>query len=79
MSCQMLDGIKVCEETVHGFPVSRTHVMTARAAESIGRAVGEYVVIRTGRLCRLETPFPASDCLAFYLRKYGYPFKSARK
>ena len=61
------------DETVHGFRVSRTKITTAHAAEALGRAVGEYVTLHTGRLRRLESPSCAGSCLAAYLRKYLRP------
>ena len=68
-----MEGIAFYEETTQGFSISRTNVTTARAAENIGRAVGEYVVVHTGRLCRLETPFHAGDCLANIKKKQSDP------
>lgn len=61
------------DETVHGFHVSRTRITSAHAAEALGRTVGEYVILHTGRLCYLESPSCAGRCLAAYLRKYLRP------
>ena len=56
MNQQPAEGVMLYEETVHGFHVSRTKITTAHAAEALGRAVGEYVILHTGRLRRLESP-----------------------
>jgi len=70
MSSPAADGVKIYDKVVHGFRVYRTCIITRHAAEALGRAIGEYVVIHTGRLCHLETLTRAGRCLAVYLRKY---------
>lgn len=63
-------GVDVREETVCGFNISRISVTNEQAAAALGKSVGEYVTIRTGRLWELMEPRKAGDCLAVYLRKY---------
>ncbi len=73
MNQQPAEGVMLYDETAHGFRVFRTKMTTAHAAEVLGRTVGEYVILYTGRLGRLESPSRAGSCLAAYLRKYLRP------
>lgn len=63
-------GLEIQEETMCGFNVSRVCVTSRQAAAALGKSMGEYVTIRTGRLWEMVEPRKAGDCLAVYLRKY---------
>lgn len=63
-------GLEIQEETMCGFNVSRACVTSRQAAAALGKSMGEYVTIRTGRLWEMVEPRKAGDCLAVYLRKY---------
>ena len=48
-------GVVAQEETVCGFNVSRVCVTSRQAAAALGRPMGEYVTIQTGRLRELSS------------------------
>lgn len=67
------DGLEYSEETIHGLEVGFFEITTRAMARHMGRSMGKYTTIQTGRLKELCDWNPAIECLAECLRRLWQP------
>ena len=73
-----VDGIEYFNETIHGLEVRFTEITTRAMARHLGRPVGTYAAIHTGRLKDLGDWRPAANCLAECLGRLWAPWQGGR-
>lgn len=69
-----LDGLERSRETICGLEVDWMNITTQAMALQMGKPIGGYAAIHTGRLKELTNQEPAVECLAECLRRFLEPY-----